>query len=60
MKKEKEPTPLDLLKYEVAEELGLLGKAREGGWGALTTKESGRIGGIMARKLRENQTNGDT
>jgi len=38
----------ELLKYEIADELGLLDKIEESGWKSLTAKESGRIGGIMA------------
>ena len=45
--------PHDRLKYEIAEELGLLDKVREQGWKALSSKETGRIGGIMTRKKRE-------
>ena len=42
------------LKYEIAEELGLLDKVNEGGWKSLTARESGRIGGLMGkRKKRE-------
>lgn len=43
----------DSLKYEIAEELGLLDKIMEVGWAGLTAKESGRIGGIMTAKKRE-------
>ncbi len=41
------------LKYEVAEELGLLPKLREVGWAGLSTAESGRIGGIVGARLRQ-------
>ena len=37
-------------KYEIAQELGILDKVLEGGWKSLSAKETGRIGGIMARK----------
>ncbi len=40
------------LKYEAADELGLLDKVLEGGWGALTAEQTGRIGGIVARRMR--------
>ena len=40
------------LKYEAADELGLLDKVLEGGWGALTAEETGRIGGMVARSMR--------
>ncbi|MBQ8954815.1 MAG: small, acid-soluble spore protein, alpha/beta type [Clostridia bacterium] len=41
------------LKYEVAEELGLTGRLLSVGWAGLTAGETGRIGGVMARRLRE-------
>ncbi len=41
------------LKYEIAEELGLLDKVKEGGWKSLTSKETGRIGGLMTKRKRE-------
>ncbi|MHB8170899.1 MAG: small, acid-soluble spore protein, alpha/beta type [Thermincolia bacterium] len=53
--KEKQPKPLspmNLLKLEVAEELGLMDKVKKVGWAGLTASETGRIGGIMTRKLR--------
>lgn len=52
-KKEKPMTEQDLLKYEIAEELGLLDKVKESGWKSLTSKESGKIGGIMTKRKRE-------
>jgi len=44
--------PHDRMKYEIAEELGLLDKVREGGWKALSSKETGRIGGMMSRRRK--------
>lgn len=46
-------TPEDLLKFEIATELGLDRKVMEHGWRSLTAKESGRIGGLMTKKKRE-------
>lgn len=51
--KPKELTPLDLLKLEVAAELGLREKVASEGWGMLTAAESGRIGGLVHKRLRE-------
>nr|WP_087678449.1 small, acid-soluble spore protein, alpha/beta type [Garciella nitratireducens] len=51
-KKKKELTPEDIMKYEIARELGLLDKVKEYGWGGLTARETGRIGGIMTQKKR--------
>lgn len=45
--------PEDLLKYEIAEELGLADKVKMSGWKALTSKESGRIGGLITKRKRE-------
>jgi small acid-soluble spore protein F (minor alpha/beta-type SASP) len=57
MKKNDELTPNDILKYEVAEELGLMDKVNESGWKSLTAKESGKIGGIMTKRKRELKKN---
>ncbi len=48
-----ELSPDDQLKYEIAEELGLLDKVRAEGWKSLSAKETGRIGGLMTKKKRE-------
>ena len=45
--------PEDVLKFEIAAELGLADKVVAGGWRCLTAKESGRIGGLITRKKRE-------
>jgi hypothetical protein len=44
----------ELLKYEIAEELGLLDKINKSGWKSLTANESGRIGGIMKNRKNNN------
>lgn len=41
------------LKYEIAEELGVLDKVLERGWKSLSAKETGRIGGLMTKRRRE-------
>ena len=43
----------DLLKYEIAAELGLLDKLVKHGWGGLSAQETGKIGGILARRLND-------
>lgn len=40
------------MKYEVAEELGLLDKVLDEGWRSLTSKETGRIGGMISKRRR--------
>lgn len=51
--KKKELTPDDLMKLEIAKEIGLMEKVRELGWGGLTAKETGRIGGLMTAKKKQ-------
>lgn len=51
-KAKKPPTPRDLMKLEIADELGLLQKVRSVGWVGLTAQEAGAIGGVMSHRLR--------
>ena len=48
-----ELTKEELVKYEIAEELGLLDRVLNDGWRSLSSKETGRIGGLLARRKRE-------
>ncbi|RKD27356.1 small, acid-soluble spore protein, alpha/beta type [Caminicella sporogenes] len=43
----------DKWKYEIASELGLLDKVMKDGWGALTAKETGRIGGLITVRKKK-------
>ena len=58
-KKKKKPfdvnnmTPEEQLKFEIAEELGLGERVLAGGFKCLTSKESGKIGGMIAKRKRE-------
>lgn len=45
--------PEEKLKYEIAEELGLLDKVKEEGWRSLSAKETGRIGGLITKRKRK-------
>lgn len=49
----REPSPLERLKLQIADELGLGEKVRREGWAMLTAAESGRVGGLLARRLKE-------
>lgn len=44
------------LKLEVAEELGLDEKIKGNGWGGLTARETGKVGGHMSKKIRDRET----
>lgn len=48
-----ELTEEEKMKYEVAEELGLLDKVLKEGWRSLTSKETGKIGGLVTKKRRD-------
>ncbi|KXZ40269.1 Small, acid-soluble spore protein, alpha/beta type [Alkalithermobacter thermoalcaliphilus JW-YL-7 = DSM 7308] len=52
-KKKKILTENDIMKYEIAQELGLMDKVQKYGWGGLTAKEAGKIGGIMTSKKKK-------
>ena len=45
--------PEEILKFEIATELGLDEKVIKGGWRCLSAKESGRIGGLITKRKRE-------
>ena len=52
-----EITPEEKMKYEIAEELGLLDKVLVEGWKSLSSKETGRIGGLVTKRRREETRN---
>ncbi|MBO5198395.1 MAG: small, acid-soluble spore protein, alpha/beta type [Lachnospiraceae bacterium] len=60
-KKKKKPIvleelkPEEKIKYEIAGELGLLDRVLKEGWGALSAQETGRIGGLVTRRKKEQQ-----
>ena len=43
------------LKLEIAEEIGVYDKVMTSGWRSLSAKESGRIGGLLARRKKSEQ-----
>jgi len=55
-KNEKKLKPLtrdDIMKYEIASELGLIDKVTELGWAGLTAKEAGKIGGMLTSRKKQ-------
>lgn len=48
-----EMKPEERMKFEIATELGLADKVLANGWRSLTSKESGRIGGLITKRKRE-------
>ena len=62
---EKKKKPIDLehleqeekLKYEIAEELRLLDQVLRDGWRSLSSKETGRIGGLITKRKRLESSN---
>lgn len=45
-------TPEELIKYEVAAELGVFDQVMRDGWQSLSAKETGRIGGLVAKRKK--------
>lgn len=59
-KKRKANQPLserDLLKLEIAREMGVLDQVEKEGWKSISNATCGRLGGIMRQKLKQNNTN---
>ena len=48
-----ELTEEEKMKYEIAEELGLLDQVLKEGWRSLSSKETGKIGGLVTKRRRE-------
>ena len=54
--KRKKAGPLsekDLLKIEIAKELGIWEQVQAEGWGSMTNETCGRIGGLVHKRLKE-------
>ena len=57
-KKKKEPidlsklSPDELLKYEIAAELGMFERVMSDGWQSLSAKETGKIGGMVHQRKK--------
>lgn len=47
------------IKLEIAEEIGVFDKVMSSGWRSLSAKESGRIGGLLARRRKNEQKAGE-
>ena len=45
--------PEDMVKYEMAKELGLYDQVIEKGWGSLSARQTGKIGGMIAGAKRK-------
>jgi len=52
-KKNKPLTEQDMLKIEIAKELGIWEQVENEGWGSLSNATCGRLGGIMRKRLKE-------
>ena len=50
----------ELQKYEIAKELGLFDRVMNEGWGSLSARETGKIGGIVAKRRKEKKEVRDT
>ncbi len=45
-------TPDEKMKFEIAAELGVFERVMTDGWGGLTARETGRIGGLMTSRKK--------
>lgn len=52
-KAKKPPTERDLLKLEIAREMGVLEQVERDGWGAVSNEVCGRLGGMVKQRLRQ-------
>jgi len=52
---EKDPVK-EKMKEEIARELGLADELARKGWGGLTSRETGKIGGYMGQKIKKKKT----
>ena len=50
----------ELQKYEIAKELGLFDRVMSEGWGSLSARETGKIGGILAKRRKDEKAVGNT
>lgn len=48
-------TEADIVKLEIAREIGVYDRVVEEGWRCLSAKESGKIGGILSRRTKMNK-----
>ena len=55
MGKTKTYSTKDILKLELAQQLGYGEKIRARGWGELTSAESGKLGGLVRGYMRKHQ-----
>lgn len=54
-KVKKTPEHVERLKLEIAEEIGLLEKVKECGWAGLSAAETGKIGGLLTKRVKVQQ-----
>ena len=49
----KKMEPSERMKYEIADEMGVLERVLEEGWRSLSAKETGKIGGIITSRKKD-------
>lgn len=54
-KKRKKDSEREQLKLEIAAEIGLLEKIKREGWKNLSAADTGRIGGLLLRRLQKEE-----
>lgn len=48
-------TPKERMKWEIAEEMGVLEKVKRDGWKSLSARETGKIGGLLTSRMKARQ-----
>lgn len=56
VKAEKTLTKEDLLKMEIAREMGIWDQVEKEGWGSMSNAVCGKVGGLMSKRLKEPKT----
>lgn len=51
-KVKKTPEHVEKMKLEIAEEIGLMEKVKNFGWAGLSAAETGKIGGLLTKRLK--------
>ncbi|HEX3010858.1 MAG TPA: small, acid-soluble spore protein, alpha/beta type [Syntrophomonadaceae bacterium] len=57
-KKDQVLTKKDLLKMEIAREMGIWEQVEQEGWESLSNAVCGKVGGIMSKRLKEENRSG--
>lgn len=52
--------PKERMKWEIAEEIGVMDKVKQGGWKSLSARETGKIGGLLTSRMKAQKKKKDS